>query len=254
LTRTLFALLLSVIVLNGIGAYILGASSMVTRRITLETRSLTSLVGVVGILFGLFLSFNSSDISQRGGNLRLVTEREVGAARSLLNFSSGVGPTAEPIKNAVLEYLTIVTTTERDWFESGGKGDAPSEASVYSLALVTTLFAEQTKKSDVIKTLMLARVDDLTNARTERVTRMTRSADVALWGALVTMAIITQLVGAFGLAGLRIQMGAFLLSYTLVALVGLGYLGWADRLIGPERIGEQLAPFEALLTRAQAAE
>lgn len=57
---------------------------------------MTPLVGVGGIMFGLFLSFNSSDINQRAGNLRLITEREVGAARSLLNFSSGVGPTAPP--------------------------------------------------------------------------------------------------------------------------------------------------------------
>lgn len=251
MTPTLLTIFLCAIALNAVVAYRLATLGAVIRQISREIRAITPLVGVGGIMFGLFLSFNSSDINQRAGNLRLVTEREVGAARSLLNFSSGVGPTADPIRNAVVEYLTIVTNTERDWFDSGAVGSAPSEASVYSLALVTTLFAEQTHHSDVIKTLMLARVDELTNARTERVTRMRRTADVPLWVALVSMALITQLLGGLALAGARLQAFSFLAGYTMVALIGLTYLGWADGLVGSNRIARQLAPFDSLLEQAQ---
>jgi glutamate/aspartate transport system substrate-binding protein len=61
------------------------------------------------------------------------------------------------------------------------------------------------------------------------------------------MAIVTQLLGAMALSGSRLQTVAFLTGYSLVAVVGLGYLAWVDKLIGPNRIAEQAAHFERLL-------
>ncbi len=251
MTRELLLIFIGLIALNAVLAYWISTLEAITRQIPRETRLLQSALGVVGFMFILFIGFNSSEINQRNGSLRLATEREVSAARSILNFASGVGPTAEPIRNIILEYLTIVTTTERDWFVAGAKSDAPGEAPVYSLALVTSLFAEQTKGADVIKTFMLARVDELTRARTERITRMQRGAEIVLWIALGVMVGGTQLLAALALSGNRLETGAFFLTYTVVAIVGILYLAWADRLIGPNRIDEQLVPFEALLARAQ---
>ena len=254
MTRALLAVFVALMLASAFIAYAIGTLGVVSRQITRESRTLPSLVGVVGILFGLFIGFNSSDINQRTSSIQLATERELSAARSLLNFASGIGPMAEPIRNAVLEYLQTLTTTERDWLEAGAQGAAPGEAPVYSLALVTTLFAEQTKSTDVIKSLMMTRVDELINARTERVTRTIRRADIPLWALLVLIAAATQLLGAIALSGSRFQSVAFLAGYTLVAVVGLGYLAWLDRLIGPNRIAEQATQFEQLLARSATGE
>jgi hypothetical protein len=209
------------------------------------------LVGVIGILFGLFVGFDSYDISQRASGLRLAIEREVSAARSILNFASGVGATADPVRNAVLEYLKIVTTTERDWLEAGALGEAPGETPVYSLALVTTTFVEQSPSTEVMKNLLVRRVDELTNARTERLTRMKPGDDIPQWAALIIMAAVTQFAGALALAGRRLQIATFLTGYTLVALVAFLLLARADRLIGQNRIEEQSKPFVALLALVQ---
>ena len=254
MTRTLLAVFVALMLASALIAYAIGTLGVVSRQITRESRTLPSLVGVVGILFGLFIGFNSSDINQRTSSIQLATQRELSAARSLLNFASGIGPTAEPIRNAVVEYLQTITTTEREWLESGANGAAPGEAPVYSLALVTTLFAEQTKSTDVIKSIMMSRVDELINARTERVTRTIRRADVPLWALLVLIAAATQVLGAIALSGSRFQSVSFLAGYTLVAVVGLGYLAWLDRLIGPNRIAEQATQFEQLLARSATVE
>jgi arginine exporter protein ArgO len=248
MTPGLFAVIVPLVFVSAAFAYLMGEYGLIKRHISREVVTLVPTVAVVGALFGLFMGFNLYDISQRAGGLRLAIEREVSAARSILNFASGVGPTADPLRNAVIEYLQIVTTTERDWFGSDSQGEAPGEAAVYSLALVTTLFVEQTRSSDVIKTLLVQRVDELTNARTERVTRMRRHDDISLWFGLAVLAAVTQFVGAVALSGKRLQLLTFLAGYTLAALVGFLLLARADRLIGPDRIEEQSIPFEALLS------
>ena len=181
MTPGLFALILPLVVVSAAIAYRMGISGLVPRLISREGRMQPSLVGVIGFLFGLFVGFNSYDISQRASALRLAIEREVSAARSILNFASGVGATADPVRNTVLEYLRIVTTTERAWLEAGALGEAPGETPVYRLALVTTLFVEQSRSTEVIKNLLVRRVDELTNARTERLTRMKRGHDIPQW-------------------------------------------------------------------------
>ena len=253
MTPGLFALVLLLVVVSAAMAYWIAASGLLRRLVSREGRMPAQLVGVIGILFGLFVGFNSYDISQRASGLRLAIEREVSAARSILNFASGVGATADPVRNAVLEYLKIVTTTERDWLEAGALGEAPGETPVYSLALVTTLFVEQSPSTEVIKNLLVRRVDELTNARTERLTRMKGGGgdDIPQWVGLVVLASVTQFVGALALSGRRLQIITFLTGYTLVALVGFLLLGRADRLIGPNRIEEQTKPFVALLALVQ---
>ena len=105
MTQALLAVFVALMLASAVIAYAIGTLGVVRRQITRESRTLPSLVGVVGILFGLFIGFNSSDINQRTSSIQLATQRELSAARSLLNFASGIGPTAEPIRNAVVEYL-----------------------------------------------------------------------------------------------------------------------------------------------------
>jgi uncharacterized membrane protein len=243
--------LLGLLVLGAPLAFAFGQWGRVSARVAREARAMVPTVGVVGILFGLFTSFTSADINQRANSLQLAVERELSAARSLVNITTGVGPVANPIRAALLEYLQTVETTERAWLEGGARGTAPGDAPVYSLVLVTTVFAEHAKAESVIKTLMMSRVDELVNARTERITRTTRRADQPLWIALVLMAVVTQVAGAVALSGARLQAATFLASYTVVAVLALGYLAWADRLLGGSRVPDQAAAFGALRSEAQ---
>ena len=95
------------------------------------------------ILFGLFVGFSSAEITQGGGSLRLSTQQEVSAARSILNVTTGVGPRAYSVRQVMIEYLQVVTTTERDWLKSRALGDPPGTGPVYSLNLITTGFAQR---------------------------------------------------------------------------------------------------------------
>ena len=67
---------------------------------------------------------------------------------------------------------------------------------------VVTLFAVQSAASPVIKSLLISRVDELRQARTERIALSIRSASaIPQWVGLATMATLTQLIIALAHAG-----------------------------------------------------
>ena len=207
------------------------------------------MIGAISILFGLFIGFSSAEITQRAGSLRLSTQREVSAARSILTFTTGLGPRANAVRQAMVEYLQVVTTTERDWLRARAATEPPGNGPVYSLNLITTGFVQQPGVSDVLKSALLNRVDELTNARTDRLTLTRGTGNVPQWLGLAALAIVTQLVGAIAVAGQRGGVVVFVAGFTATAMVGLVYLASADGLIGANRLQEQSAPFAALLTR-----
>ncbi len=250
MTTSYFIALIALVMAGALGAFIFSARPPVTRLIARTGTMPPPMIGAVSILFGLFIGFSSAEITQRRSSLRLSTQREVSAARSILNFTTGVGPQAYPVREALVEYLQVVTTTEHEWLRSGAPGEPPGAGPVYSLNLITTGFAQQPGVSDVLKSALLTRVDDLTSARTDRLTLSGGAGSIAQWVGLAALAIVTQLVGAMAVAGQRGGGAIFLAGYTLTAVVGLVYLGWADGLIGPSRSQEQSAPFEVLLAQA----
>src|SRR5258708_13667517 len=97
MTLGLLELFAALIVLNAIVGYTISSLNAVHRRIDRETRTLVSLVGVIGFMFVLFVGFNSPEISQRNASLRLASEREVTAIRSLLNIASELWPPPPPL-------------------------------------------------------------------------------------------------------------------------------------------------------------
>ena len=209
------------------------------------------MIGAISILFGLFIGFSSAEIGQRATNLRLSTQREVSAARSILNFTTGIGPRANTVREAVIEYLQVVTTTETNWLRDKATGEAPGNQPIYSLNLITTGFVQQPGVSDVLKGVLMSRVEDLTNARTERLTLSRASGSIPQWVGLTALAIVTILVGAVsaGPVGGRV---IFLAGYSATALVALLYLGFTDSLLGASSKQQQSAPFEALLVQTPA--
>ncbi len=247
MTSSLFAVLILVILLGAAGAFLLSTRVRVGALVKQHGTMPPPMIGAISILFGLFVGFSSAEISTRGGGLRLATQHEVSAARSILNFTTGVGPRAYAVREAMVEYLQVVTTTESAWLQSRAVSEPPGAGPVYSLNLVATGFVQQPGVSDVLKTVLLNRVEDLTNARTDRLTLSRASGNAAQWVALAALVLVTQLVGAMAVAGQRGGSFVFLAGFTLTAAVGLVYLGVTDGLIGPSRSTEQTAPFAALL-------
>lgn len=250
MTTGLFTALVALVVAGAVGAFLLSTRPAVTRLVARTGTMPPPMIGAVSILFGLFVGFSSAEITQRNGSLRLATQREVGAARSILSFTTGIGPQAYSVREGLIEYLRVVATTERDWLRSGARGEPPGAGPIYSLNLVTTGFVQQPGVSDVLKGALLTRVDDLTNARTERLTLSRGAGSIPQWVGLAALAMMTQMVGAMAVAGQRGGGAIFLAGYTLTAVVGLLYLGWADGLVGPGRSREQSASFAMLLAQA----
>ena len=247
MTTSLFIVLMLLIITGAFCAFVLSTRPAVAQLVKRNGTMPPPMIGAISILFGLFVGFSSAEITQRGGSLRLSTQREVSAARSIVNFTTGVGPRAYPVREAINEYLQVVTTTERDWLLSRAPSEPPGAGPVYSLNLITTGFVQPPGVSDVLKSALINRVDDLTNARTERLTLSRGAGSIPQWVGLTVLAIVTQLVGAMAVAGQRGGGVIFLTGFSVTALVGLAYLGWADGLIGPSRSQEQTAPFETLL-------
>jgi glutamate/aspartate transport system substrate-binding protein len=249
MTPGLYWILMGFVLLGAALAFVLVTRASVGSLVKRHGTMPPPMIGAISILFGLFIGFSSAEITQRGGGLRLATSREVSAARSIINFTTGVGPKAYAVREAVTEYLQVVTTTERDWLHNRGTGDPPGGGPVYSLNLITTGFVQQPGVSDVLKAALLSRVDELTNARTDRLTLSHASGNVLQWISLLAFAIVTQFAGALAVTGQRGGATVFLGAFTLTALVAFLYLGQADGLIGATRSQEESAPFAALLAQ-----
>jgi hypothetical protein len=243
MTTTLFLLLLLVVVLGAVAAFVLSTRAVVGRIMERHGTMPPTMIGAVSILFGLFVGFSSAEITGRGGALRLAAQREVSAARSILNFTTGIGPHAYAVREAMVEYLQVVTTTERDWLANRRSEEAPGTGPAFSLNLITTGFVQQPGASDVLKAALLNRVDDLTNARTDRLTLGRGAGNIPQWVGLASLALVTQMIGAMAIGGQRGGSFLFVAGFTMTAMVGLIYLGVADGLIGPSRSQEQTAPF-----------
>lgn len=249
MTTNLFLALMLLLVGGAVAAFFVSTRPAVSALAKKHGTMPPPMIGAISILFGLFVGFSSAEITARGSGLRLAAQREVSAARSILNFTTGIGPRAFAVREATIEYLQVVTTTERDWLSARGAGEAPGTDPAFSLNLITTGFVQQPGTSDVLKAALLNRVDDLTNARTERLTLGRAAGNVPQWLGLAALALVTQMIGTLAVAGQRGGSALFVAGFTATAMVGLVYLGVADGLIGPSRSQEQTAPFAALLSQ-----
>ena len=249
MTPKLFLLLMLLVVVGAAGAFFTSTRAVVCVLVKKHGTMPPPMIGAISILFGLFIGFSSADITARGGGLRLAAQREVSAAQSILHFTTGIGPQAYAVHEAMIEYLQVVATTERDWLAERSRSEAPSAGPAVSLDLVTTQFVQQPGTSDVLKAALLNGVDDLTNARTERLTLSQTGNNIPQWLGLVALALVTQMIGAMAVAGQRGGSAVFVAGFTMTAMVGLVYLGVAAGLVGPSRSQEQIAPFATLLAQ-----
>ena len=130
MTTTLFLILMAMLLCGAWIAFFVSTRPAVGTLVKKHGTMPPPMIGAISILFGLFVGFSSAEITQRGGGLRLATQREVSSARSVLNFTTGVGPRAFPVREALIEYLQVVTTTERDWLTNHSVGEPPGTGPV----------------------------------------------------------------------------------------------------------------------------
>jgi hypothetical protein len=204
-------------------------------------------MGTVAVLFGLFVTFGSSDGVQRSRELRLAVQREANVARSILRFCESVGPSATELREATIEYLQAATTRDRTWLVENSSQQAPSQGAADDLVQLVTMFVSLAKVADPVKSLIVTKVDELRQARTERLNLLQSPSSIPQWIGLVLMAIMTQV--SIGLAHIdrRRAASAAIWSFTVVAVSAMIYLSWIEGIIGPSRVDSTLLPLETIL-------
>src|SRR5579884_3580142 len=237
-------LLAAIILVVGNGAVL---SRLVARKrpfFNLSESISAPTMGTVAVLFGLFVTFGSSDVVQRSRELRLAVQREANVARSILRFCESVGPSATELREATIEYLQAATTRDRTWLAERSNQQAPSQGAADDLVQLVTMFVSLAKVADPVKSLIVTKVDELRQARTERLNLLLSPSSIPQWAGLVLMVVMTQL--AIGLAHIDRKKAATaaILSFTVVAVSAMVYLSWIEGIIGPSRIDDTLLPLE----------
>ena len=73
-------------------------------------------------------------------------------------------------------YLQAVTTREQTWLERSSEEESPAQAAADTLVQVVTLFVVQSPAPASVKTLVVSKVDELRQARTERISLSRRAS------------------------------------------------------------------------------
>lgn len=207
-------------------------------------------LSAVSVLFGLFVSFSATDVVQRSRQLQLFAQMEANSAQGLLSLAESIGPPASPVREALIEYAQIATTSELDWLESGKTGQPPGQAQADVVLQLATLYVSQTAGSDTVKALLTRKVDELRQARVERINLSHATSRVSLWVGLVVIAFVIQVVIALTHFGKRIASRVAVLAFTFAAAAAMTYMGWVDGLVGPSKVAPSLEPLRAFLTSA----
>jgi hypothetical protein len=246
-TQNLFVGVLAILLFGAaFSAFILGIR-FVEDRFQPGDRVDTASAGLVAIMFSLFLAFSTSDISQRSRDLSVAVQKEVSVARSIVQFSDGVGASAAPVKQALIEYLQAVTALEQNWLELSGDATSPAQDMADTMVQVVTLFVVQSPASPSIKSLILTKVDEMRQARTERIAQSRKSSGVAQWLVLTVIALTTQFVVALGYVGRPRARLTVVCCFTAAAGTAMCYLAWNDGLIGPSKIALSMEPLKSFL-------
>src|SRR6516225_6227989 len=104
----------------------------------------TPTVAPIALIFGLFLAFGTSEITMRSRELDLAVRKEVSVLRSIFKFAEAVGPSADPVRESLIEYLQAVTTLEQGWLQNPlGSDEDPAQPNADAMIQVATLFVVQ---------------------------------------------------------------------------------------------------------------
>jgi hypothetical protein len=161
-----------------------------------------------------------------------------------------LGPSANPVHQALIEYLQTVTTLEQAWLERASGTESPAQATADTLVQVVTLFVVQSPAPAPVKALIFSKVDELRQARTERISLSQRSGAIPQWIGLLVVAGLTQLIIALGYVGKPHARRAAVGCFTAAAVSAVCYLAWIDGLIGPSKVAAVMVPLRDVLKAA----
>ena len=248
MTSTIFAMFVAAVICSAFLLVHICSLSWVSQRIKPPGHVESATFGTISVMFALFVAFGASEMTQRSRDLRLSAQKEVSLARSIFKFAEGVGPSANPVRQGLIEYLQAINSTEQAWLENPTGSESPAQAAADTMVQVVTLFAVQSTASPVIKSLLISRVDELRQARTERIALSIRSASaIPQWVGLAAMATLTQLIIALAHAGKAIAMRTAVGVFTAAACTAMSYLAWIDGLIGPPKLAAAMLPLKDVL-------
>lgn len=248
MNRTLFLISLSVLIAGGLASALLLRLRFVKERLNNTDFVNPPFVSAVALIFGLFVALGASDVVQRSHELRLSAQKEANTARALLRLTESIGPTAEPVRQSLIEYLQAATTIELSWLASSARrADAPARVQADSLVEVATLFVTQLGGAETVKSQVMNKVDELRQARVQRIDLSQASSSISQWVGLTIIAFLTQVVIALTHSGKPNGAAAALILFSTAAMVAMAYLAWSDGLIGPSKIGFAVAPLGELL-------
>jgi ABC-type multidrug transport system fused ATPase/permease subunit len=117
--------------------------SFVVKRLTALDVVVPPTAATISIMFGLFVAFGASDVMQRSRELRLAVQKEINVTRAIFKFAESVGASANPVRQALIEYLQAVTTLEQTWLERSSETESPAQSTADTLVQVVTLFVVQ---------------------------------------------------------------------------------------------------------------
>jgi hypothetical protein len=246
MTPTLFALFLVVLICAGFLCACVVDFPFVVKRLTQTDAVAPPTAATIAIMFALFVAFGTSDVMQRSHELRLSVQKEINVARSIFKFAESVGPSANPVRQALIEYLQAVTALEQAWLEGASAAESPAQATADTLVQVVTLFVVQSPAPSSVKAVVFSKVDELRQARTERILLSRRSSAISAWVGLLTMAVLTQLIVALGYVGKPNARRAAVGCFTAAAVSSVCYLAWIDGLISPSKVADVMLPLRAL--------
>src|SRR5271169_118046 len=193
-TNLLFAIVLVTLIGGGGLCVRVLCTRFVVDRLPAPDTVVTPSAGIIAVMFSLFLAFTIAGITQRSRELNLAVQKEAAAARSIFKFAESVGASANLVRQSLIEYLQAVTSAEQGWLENPLGPENPAQSMDDTMVQVVTLFELQSPVSPSVKSLIIAKVDELRQAHTERISLSLRSSGIPQWVVLTFIACMTQLM------------------------------------------------------------
>lgn len=244
----MFAVLVVALAAGGFATVFVCDTAFVTRCLPAADAVLPTMPPTIAVIFSLFFAFGTAEISQRSRELGHAVQKEVSVARAIYIYAESVGGSANPLRAALTEYLQAVTTLEQGWLEEPAGTESPAQLVADALVQVATLFSVQSSAPAAIKGLVIAKVDELRQARTDRISLSTRTSGVLQWNGLLVMALLTQLIIALAHVGRRNAKRTAVGCFSVAAIFAISYMAWVDGLIGPSKIAAAMQPLKELMT------
>lgn len=218
---------LAALVLVGGGAVLAMAGTAFTRRRVGLDKLVTNnevagfKFATVGVLYAVLLAFAVVIVWEKFSDAENQVAREAGAAATLYRLSDGMGTAGPALRGTITTYLN--TAIAQDWPAMAEGGSSPAVTAalnrVYAAALA---YHPPDPRGQALLAEALQQLDQLTEARRDRLVMAHGAVPGVLWAVLVIGAVLTlAFTFFFGSENLRAQT---LMTGTLAVLIMSGLL------------------------------